>query len=446
MKIKLRKGLTLNIEGAITASSNTRTSMLDVCALIPDDFPGFVPKICVKEGDAVCVGSPLLYDKRNPLVKIVSPLAGTVKAIVRGDRRKILRVEIEKNADSVVSSPGLTKATDKASAFEFLAESGLLSFLRQRPYDIVPSDGESVRDIIVTAMDTAPLAAIGATIPGFFTKVDYTLGAKILGFLTDGKVYFCHDASWTFGTIDGTEDVEVEGRHPAGNAGVQLANIKPINKGEVVWTLDAATLARIGRTAANGAFFPETIVAVTGPEVNNSELCHTIIGAPVAMVLNGNLKENDVHKRIISGNVFTGTSVGMDGYLRFPYRQVTVIAEGDDRNEFMGWASMAPGKMSVSRSFPSHFLSKLFKPDARINGGRRAMIMSGEYDSVIPMDILSEYLIKAILSKNIEEMEKLGIYEVAPEDFAAAEYVCTSKMPLQQIVRDGLDYLRHELE
>ena len=187
-------------------------------------------------------------------------------------------------------------------------------------------------------------------------------------------------------------------------------------------------------------------MAVVGHEIKQPKVLKTIIGAPIEPLLKGNLLPDDHHIRIISGNVLTGEKVGLDGYLHFPYRQISVIAEGDDKDELLGWASLSPSKMSDSRSFPGHFLKKLFRPDARIQGGRRAMIMSGQYDKTIPMDIMPEFLIKAILSRDIEGMEKLGIYEVAPEDFALAEYVDTSKLPLQKIVREGLDYLRKELQ
>lgn len=174
----------------------------------------------------------------------------------------------------------------------------------------------------------------------------------------------------------------------------------------------------------------------------------TTAGALIEPLLGGMLADDGRNKRIISGNVLTGIAVGMgpDAFLRAPYNQITVIAEGDDVDEFMGWASMSPSKMSVGRSFPLSGLRKLFRPDARLNGGRRSMIMSGEYDRMMPMDILPEYLVKAIMARDIEKMEQLGIYEVAPEDFALAEYADTSKLPLQKIVREGLDYLRKELE
>ena len=447
MKLKLKKGLNLNIQGALPANSTPTSINPAICAIIPDDFPGFVPKVALKEGEAVSVGTPILYDKNNPDVKLVSPLAGRVRAVVRGERRKILRVEIEADETAASAAPALGKATDGASAKKLLAESGLLAFMRQRPYDIVPNPADEVRDVFVTAVYSAPLEAGAASFNSIFGKADYEAGVALLSKVTRGRVYVCYGADYTEGVLKGAEMVEIEGPHPAGNVGVQIANIAPVNKGETVWTLDLFTLGRIGRLALEGRFDPTTMVAVVGPEVAQPACVRTVIGAPVSALVDGRLADDKCHKRIISGNVLTGIAVGDgdDAFLRYPYRQITVIAEGDDVDEFMGWASMSPAKMSTSRSFPGHFLRKAFRPDARVLGGRRAMIMSGEYDNVMPMDILPEYLLKAIIAKDIEQMEKLGIYEVAPEDFALAEYVDTSKMPLQQIVRDGLEYLRKEL-
>ena len=444
MKLKLKKGLNLNIAGGLNSDTQIIDLNVGLYAIVPDDFPGFVPKASVHDGDEVAVGTPLLFDKNHPEVKLVSPVAGRVRSVVRGERRKIMRVEVEAS-DTAVESPELPKPTDKKSACSFLAESGLLAMLRQRPYDIVPNPDDSVRDIFVTALDTAPLAAPASVYSSIFGKEDYEEGVKVLRQISNGKLYISHGADFEYGNISGAEMVEVSGLHPAGNAGVQAANIAPVNKGETIWTLDIETLGRIGRLAKGQRNF-ETVVALVGPEVEKPSLFKTVIGAEVAPILAGNLGNTEHHRRIISGNVLTGNVVGPEGFLRYPYRQITVIAEGDDKDEFMGWASLAPSKMSESPSFPGHFLKRSFRPDARLNGGRRAMIMSGQYDKVMPMDILPEYLIKAIISKNIEDMERLGIYEVAPEDFAAAEYVDTSKLPLQQIVRDGLDYIRKELE
>ena len=240
--------------------------------------------------------------------------------------------------------------------------------------------------------------------------------------------------------------IQFEGPHPAGNVGTQIAEIAPVNKGEVVWTLDASTAARIGRLCEKGLPDYTTTVALTGPEVASPHLIRTMIGASISTLVDGELKrEDDI--RIISGNVLTGVKVEKDGFLHFPYRQITVIEEGAHADEFMGWASLDPGKYSVKHTFPAFLrgLSKPFDFDARIKGGHRAMILSGEYDKVFPFDIYPEYLLKAIMAGDIDRMEKLGIYEVAPEDFALPEFVDTSKIELQKIVREGLDNLRKEL-
>lgn len=445
MKLKLKKGLKLNISGALCSDSAVTSVTPATVAVTPDDFPGLVPKAAVKEGDIVEPGSPLLYDKKHNDVKVVSPVHGKVRAIVRGDRRKIMRIEVDVESGNAAQNAVATPANAE-EAHNLLAHWGLLAMMRQRPYDIIPTPGNVVRDIFVTAFDPAPLAASMAVFSSLFSKEDYIAGVAFLKKATVGKVYFCYGDDWTLGAIDGAENVVVEGNFPAGNAGVIAANIAPVNKGEIIWTLDACTLARIGRTARTGMPEWRTIVAVTGPEISQPAAIETVIGAQIEPLIKGRTIQSDHHRRIISGNVLTGNAVDANGYLRYPYRQITVIAEGDDRDEFMGWASFSPSKMSENRSFPGHFFKKAFAPDARLFGGRRAMIMSGEYDRYMPMDILPEYLLKAIIARNIEEMENLGIYEVAPEDFAAAEYADTSKIPLQSIVREGLDYLRKELE
>lgn len=439
MKIKLKKGLNLDLAGAIEKLEAPKVVATTLVAVVPDDFPGFVPKLEVKEGDAVKAGEPLLHDKSFEDVKIVSPATGTVKLVVRGERRKIERVVIE------VEKGDCRKIDVTVDAMGLLCASGMLSRIRQRPYDIVPRPDVRPRDIFVTAIDNSPLS------PGIAWRVEgkaAELGKAValLKGITDGDVYLCVDNSWTLGEIPGAVMVEVEGKYPSCNAGVLAANIKPVNKGELIWTLDVVTLSKIGALLMTGCVDTSTIVAVTGSEVEKPMLVSTTEGAQISDIIDGNIKKSDRHIRIISGNPLTGSAIASDGFLRFPYRQVTVIPDGDDVDEFMGWASLSPKKMSTSPSFLGHFLGKKFAPDARIQGGRRAMIMSGQYDKYVPMDILTEYLIKAILAKDIEGMEKLGIYEVAPEDFALAEFADTSKLPLQQIVRSGLDYLRKELE
>lgn len=446
MKVKIKKGLKLNIAGSIPSRgyqmSDVRSS---IYAIYPDDYPGFIAKVDVKEGDRVGCGTPLMHHKNNEDLRLVSPVAGRVKSIVRGERRHVIRVEIEADYYNY-ETVEFAKPVDESSARQVLAQSGLMALMRQRPFDIVPDCSSNVRDIFITAIDDAPLAPGYSRFDALFNDNCYQAGIDLLRLITRGKVYLSHDADFTHTTLKGVELVEVQGPYPAGNVGVQIANIKPIDKGDVVWTLDMPTLGRIGHLALEGTVDMRTLVAVVGPEVEAPALVPTLFGVQLNSILHGLLMQPKHHQRIISGNVLVGVAESSDGFLHYPYRQVTVIAEGDDMDEFMGWASLSPGKISESRSFPGHFLSRAFRPDARINGGERAMIMSGQYDRYIPMDILPEYLIKAILSNNIDDMEKLGIYEVAPEDFAAAEYADTSKLPLQAIVRRGLDYLRKELE
>lgn len=434
--ITLKKGLNLNLAGSVGQSGVTEVKVQRV-AVTPDDFPGFMPKLDVQPGDEVKAGQPLLHDKTCEAMKLCSPVAGTVAEVVRGARRKIERVVVECGGSA---EAGAVTLPDDMPVKELILASGLWPWMRQRPYDIVPDPGVKPRDIFVTALDTAPLA------------VDYEVpsadvleaGVKALGSLTDGKVYIGVAADSDFPAVADAETIGFNRLHPAGNAGVQAANIAPVNKGEVIWTLNLDTLARIGLLVLKHRADFSATVALTGSEVVAPCVLSTVAGAEIKPLVEGRLAAEG-HKRIISGNVLTGVPVGEDGYLRFPYRQITVIPEGDDADEFMGWASMSPSKLSESRSFPGHFSGKEFAPDARLNGGRRAMIMSGVYDKYMPMDILPEYLVKAILSRDIDKMEALGIYEVAPEDFALAEYADPSKLELQQIVREGLDYLRKEV-
>lgn len=445
MKLKIKKGLDLSLAGSVTDLSKVTAVTTASCALTPDDFHGFVPKPAVREGDHVAAGTPLLTDKNFPAMTLVSPVAGTVKAIVRGERRKILRVVVDSDKSGDTAKYDVSGIDTREKALDLLCASGMLARMRQHPYDIVPLPDRTPRDIFITAIDKAPLSP-GMGVAYGSDPSTLVRAVALLRLLTDGHVYLSVSGDWSLGDIDGATMVSVEGPHPAGNTGVQIANIAPVNKGETVWTLDVVTLWKIGRLLETGTIDFSTVVALTGSDVTAPGLLSTTEGAEIAPIVKGRLDDHGHNMRIISGNVFTGTSVGKDGYLLFPYRQITVIPEGDDVGEFMGWATLSPKKMSVNRSFPGHFLHRLFKPDARLLGGRRAMIMSGEYDKVTPIDIMPEYLIKAIIAKDIDAMEKLGIYEIAPEDLAVAEYVDTSKIPLQQIVREGLDYMRKEVE
>ena len=434
---KLKKGVNLSLAGAI-ADTTVATASPKRFAIVPDDFTGIIPRLDVKEGDKVLAGDALFHDKNHPQIKITSPVSGTVETIERGERRKILSIVITPDSENQF------KVFNTNDAKELLLESGLWAAMRQRPYDIVPDPEVTPRDIFVTAFDSAPLAA-SMSIQLAGKDAYLQKGVDALAKMTAGKVHVgcAPDAELS---LKGCEVNTFAGPHPAGNAGVQLANVKPVNKGEVVWTLDAVAVARFGELIATKKLPVETIVAVVGENVTTPKLVKCTIGADIASLTDGNIADAAA-SRIISGNVLTGVKVAANGYLRFPYRQITVIPEVKDDAEFMGWASLSPKKFSLYRSFTCRLFGakKPFSFDSKLNGGERAIIMSGEYDRMLPMDIYAEFLIKAIIAFDIDKMEQLGIYEVAPEDFALAEFADTSKLPLQHIVREGLDKLRKEM-
>ncbi|MCM1021088.1 MAG: Na(+)-translocating NADH-quinone reductase subunit A [Muribaculum sp.] len=445
--VTLKKGLDLKLAGAITDNAKERDIQASLVAIVPDDFPGVVPKVLVKAGDLVEKGTPLFCDKTFTDIKVVSPVSGKVVEVARGERRKLLYISVESGHNDTTSAsaiPANDKAPDDAVKTEQrLLDSGIWSFIRQMPYGIVPRPSVRPRDIMVTCFDSSPLAPSWDKTA--VDNADYIRHAvAALKKLTDGKVYLGVRNNWSI-EVPEAEIVVFNGPHPAGNASVQIANIAPVNKGDVVWTLDLPTLIRIGKLVFDSVLDYSTIVAVTGCCVKHPEQIRTVIGAPLADILQNQIADTHTHVRIIAGNVLTGIKSPADSQLRFPYTQVTVIPEGDDKVEFMGWASLSRNKMSESCSFPSKFLKKKFCPDARLNGGRRAMIMSGIYDKYLPMDIMVEFLVKACLAKDIDLMEQLGIYEILPADVALCEYADPSKLELQKIIREGIEFVFHEL-
>ena len=424
------------LKGAIEDYAISGTIKSQNYAIMPDDFSGIVPRLEKKEGETVNAGEAIYHDKSHESIKVCSPVSGTIKEIRRGERRKIEAIIIESDGKQTSNQ---TPVTDVKSA---LLQSGLWAMLRQRPYDIVPSPEVAPRDIFVTCFDSAPLAAPFS----IFTEGNLEhikRGVAALKSLTQGNVYLgCSPDN----VIESDNTVVFDGPHPAGNAGIQAANIKPVNKGEVIWTTDIVTVIKIGKLLATGIVDYSTLVAITGEKASKPQIVKAIEGAPIRDIISG-IVTDEQNTRIISGNVLTGTHVSIDEYLRRPYRQITAIPDINQPDEFMGWASVSPNKFSIYHSFTSWlFGGKRAKSfDSKINGSERAIVMAGEYDRMIPMDIYAEFLIKAIITFDIEKMEQLGIYEVAPEDFALAEYADTSKLELQRIVRNGLNRLYAEM-
>lgn len=444
--IKLRKGLDINLKGK-AAAEVVAVKEPGFYALCPDDFTGVTPKVVVKEQEYVMAGGPLFIDKNHPEVQFVSPVSGVVTSVERGARRKVLSITVEAAQEQDYEEFGKEDVSkmDAVSVKAALLKSGMFAFIKQRQYDIVADPTVAPRAIFVSAFDTNPLApdfelALKGEEANFQTGLDAL--AKI------AKTYLSISVNQKAAALTQAKNVTLtvfDGPHPAGNVGVQINNIAPINKGETVWTIDPQAVIFIGRLFNTGHVDLTRLVAITGSEVKKPSYCKLKVGALLTNVFAGNVS-TDKNLRYISGNVLTGKQITANGFLGAFHSQVTVIPEGDDVHEMLGWIMPRFDQFSTSHSYFSWLMGKKeYTLDARVKGGERHMIMSNEYDRVLPMDIMPEYLIKAIIAGDIDRMEALGIYEVAPEDFALCEFVCSSKMELQRIVREGLDMLRREM-
>ena len=447
--IKLKRGLDIPFEGqaAQTLGSVRRP---EVFHIVPDHFAGITPKLMVKEGDAVKAGSPLFHDKAFEDMLFTSPVSGTVKAIVRGDRRKVMSIDIE--ADAAIRYEKFdTKEDPKA----LLLKSGLWALIKQRPYDCIALPNKTPRAIFISSFDSAPCApnyewVLAGQLP--------TLQAAVSALSTIAPVFVgikaCARAT-EFRELKECTLFEVAGPHPAGNVGVQLNNLAPLAKGETIFTINIQDLALIGRLFQKGVVDMQKKVALTGPLAYGRQYYNVLPGMPVSAIFTSNV-HRECTCRFIAGNVLSGHQVNEEEMISIYDNQFTVLDEGAENHEFMGWLMPRFKAFNFGFTDPAKMLDNgitrwLFGPkryqwDARLKGGRRAIIVSNEYDKVFPMDIYPEYLIKAMIAGNIDRMEALGAYEVAPEDFALCEYVCTSKMPLQAIVRTALDNLKKEIE
>ena len=444
--IKLRKGLDINLKGK-AAQEIVAVKEPGFYALVPDDFPGVTPKVVVKEQEYVMAGGPLFIDKNHPEVKFVSPVSGVVTSVERGARRKVMNIVVEAAAEQDYEEFGKQDVArmNADRVKELLLQSGMFAFIKQRPYDVIADPAVAPRAIFVSAFDSNPLApefefALKGEETNFQTGLDAL--AKI------AKTYLGISVKQKSAALTQAKNVTItafDGPNPAGNVGVQINRIAPVVKGETVWTIDPQAVIFIGRLMNTGRVDMTRTVAVTGSEVLKPAYTKLRVGALLTSVFAGNVTK-DKELRYISGNVLTGKQVSPNGFLGAFHSQVSVIPEGNDIHEMLGWIMPRFNQFSVNHSYFSWLLGKKeYTIDARIKGGERHMIMSGEYDKVFPMDILPEFLIKAIIAGDIDRMEALGIYEVAPEDFALCEFVDSSKLELQRIVRAGLDMLRAEM-
>jgi Na+-transporting NADH:ubiquinone oxidoreductase subunit A len=445
--IRLKKGFDIPIKGIAdkTIAGEAEPKMF---AVKPVDFPGLIPKLNVKPGDNVKAGTPLFHDKLDPEILFTSPVSGRVMSVERGDRRKILEVVVEKTGNDYVDfGKADPAALTREKIREHLLNSGLWPAIRQRPYHIIARPGDVPKSIFISGFDTAPLA------PDFNFIMDNTpasyfqAGIAAISKLTDGKVNLVLNAKSTPSqTLTGCTGVEVSfvsGPHPAGNVGVHIHHIDPINKGETVWFINLQDVTAIGRLFLEGIYKPHRIIALAGSEVIHPQYYTMLSGGAVNSVTRENVKPGNM--RYISGNVLTGSKISPAGYLGYYDSQVTVIPEGN-YFEFFGWAAPGAGKLSFSRTFLSSLLlGKSYRLDTNLHGGERAFVVTGQYEKVVPMDIYPMQLFKAILAGDIDMMENLGIYEVAEEDFALCEFICPSKIEIQAIVRNGLNLTKKEM-
>lgn len=445
--IRIKKGLNINLVGA-AEQTTSKAVVSNVYALNLDDFYGITPKMLIKEGAEIKAGEPIFFNKNNEEMMFVSPVSGELVEIVRGARRRILTLKVLADKEQQYNESktlDLVKATEEELK-RLLLSSGCWPFIKQRPYDIIANPDKTPKAIFISGFSTAPLAA----------DVDYQLRGKekevqaaitAMTKMTPGKIHVgvANPATSIFTNINGVSVHRVSGPHPAGLVGTQINKIDPINKGEVVWTLNPQDLVIIGELLLTGKFNAERTIALAGSSVKSPKYYTTKIGSELSTFL----YDSGVHEknfRLINGDVLTGSQTKPDGYLGFYNTTVTAIPEGDDY-ELFGWNKPVFNKISTTRAMTFSWLkpSKKYDLDTNTNGEHRAFVVTGLYEDVFPLDIYPLQLLKACMVKDLDEMEQLGLYEVAPEDFALTEFICISKQPHQQIIRKGLDLLHQEI-
>ncbi len=447
--IKIRKGLDIRLIGEAD-KVKVDAPVVKTYAVKPADFHGLTPKMLKKVGEEVKAGTPIFFDKYRDKIQYVSPVSGKVKEIKRGAKRRILEVIIE--ADSTIEydvkdvKPVSQMSSEEVK--EVLLASGFWPMIKMRPVDIVADPKDEPKAIFISGFDTHPLA------PDYDFLIHgqdeaFQAGMEALKKLTKGKVnlQLKGNADKAFTSVKGVEINTVTGVHPAGNVGVQIHHIDPINKGEIVWVVNAQDVAMIGRYLTTGKFDATKYVALTGSRAKNRKYFKTIIGAELTDLFKENVNLDNT--RVISGNPLTGVKVEPEaGYLGYYDYQLTALPEGNKHKFFLteGWLSLGFNKISASRAYPTWMMpkSKRYDIDTNLNGEERAFVVSEQYEQVFPFDIYPVQLIKSVIINDIDKMENLGIYEVAPEDFALCEFVCTSKIESQSIIRKGLDVILEE--
>ncbi|MDT7830983.1 Na(+)-translocating NADH-quinone reductase subunit A [Flavobacteriaceae bacterium S356] len=444
--IRIKKGLDIKLIGE-AEHTTTDISTSGVFAIKPEDFHGIIPKVIAKEGTEVKAGEALFFSKSDERILFPSPVSGTVTEIVRGERRRVLAMKIAADGKQEYKDFG-KQDPSKMSSEEIkkhLFESGCWPFIKQRPFDVVANPNQTPKAIFVSAYASAPLAAdYDYALQGKENEIQTALTA--ISKLTDGKLHVSvgKNSNSIFSGMNGIELHKVSGPHPVGNVSTQIAQIDPINKGEVVWVVTPQDLVVIGELLLTGKFNITRTIALTGSKFEKPSYITAVAGATISNLVKGNLQNDNT--RTISGNVLSGTQVAQDGFLGYYDNQIMAIPEGDDY-EFFGWNKPIFNKISTSRALTFSWLTpkKKYDLNTNTNGEHRAFVVTGSYEQVFPLDIYPMQLLKACMYQDLDEMEALGGYEVAPEDFALTEFICVSKQPHQKIIREGLDLMKQEL-
>ena len=454
---KLKRGFDINLAGK-AVETIAADDLARQFALKPTDFVGmYRPKLTVKAGDYVRAGDPVFFDKALPEVFYTAPVSGTVSQVVRGAKRKLLEVIIDRDAEVEYKQYDKYSVSDisklaPSQILETLTQSGIWPTIIQRPFGIVANPQDKPKSIFLSLFDSHPLAANYDFIYKEESKY-FDWGVQILHRLVGAKIYLGAKAgtvSVLQKAVQNNENVEVhsfQGKHPAGNVGVQIAHIEPINKGDIVWTISPFGVIQIGKLFLNGIYDARKIVALAGSEVESPQYFKTYSGTSLANILENRVKNDNV--RIISGNVLTGKPITSDGFLSYYDNLISVLPEGN-RPRFVlsdGWLAFTKTRLSFYKAWG--LLSSLIKSkkpfelDTSLNGEPRAFVFTGNLEKVLPMPIYPTHLIKAIMAEDFEDMENLGIYELIEEDLALCEFIDVSKHPIQNILREGLDLLRN---
>ena len=448
--VVLKEGHDILLEG-VAKKQIDESITVSHFAMQPQNFIGIspIPKVMGAIGDTVKAGDPLFFDKKKPEVKYAAPVSGEIIAINRGAKRAITEIVIlaDKEQSYRTYDTFDLDGSSRSDLVNYLLDSGIWPMIRQRPFNVVADPADTPKAVFISTFDTAPLAPdLNLVVAG--REAAFAKGLEVLRKLSNDKVHLGLNAKGdkaptaAFSEAEGVSKHWFHGQHPAGNVGVQIHHVAPLAGNEKIWTLGVQEVVSLGTLFAEGRFDAERVVALTGAELDEPKYVRTRIGASIESLVKDNVT-ND-HVRYISGDVLSGEQKALNSFINFYDDQITIVEEGDYYEPF-GWLLPISPRPSISPSIPTSLISNLrYKANTNTHGEQRAFVVTGQYEKVLPMDIYLQHLMKSIIINDFERMEGLGLAELVEEDVALAEFVCTSKQPLQQILRKGLDILREQ--